>query len=69
MRLALTQDKVGRYYHGLPDKKEDINITYVITYENGVIRYFEGGSYIDALNYAESHNGGFDFTIEEECED
>lgn len=44
-------------------------MTYVITYENGTVRYFEGGSYIDALNYAESHNGGFNFTIEEEEEE
>ncbi len=39
-------------------------MVYRITYENGATRYYEG-SYADALNYAESFNGGYDFTIEE----
>ena len=39
---------------------------YVITYENGATRYYENGTYSDALDYAENNNGGWDFTIEEE---
>ena len=43
---------------------------YVITYENGKVMTGEFNSYIDALNYAESSNGGYDFTVEEyESED
>ena len=38
---------------------------YIITYENGVIEYYEGGTPADALTYAETNNGGYDFTIEE----
>ena len=38
---------------------------YIISYENGATRYGEFNRYIDALNYAESHNGGHDFIIEE----
>lgn len=38
---------------------------YVINYENGEMRHGEFYSYGEALNYAESHNGGHDFTIEE----
>lgn len=38
---------------------------YVINYENGEARYGDFNSYADALNYAESHNGGYDFTIDE----
>lgn len=38
---------------------------FVISYENGETRYGEFNDYSDALNYAESHNGGYDFTIEE----
>lgn len=43
---------------------------YVINYENGVTRYGDFSSYYDALNYAESNNGDYDFTIEQyDCED
>lgn len=38
---------------------------YIISYENGETRYGEFNRYSDRLNYAESHNGGHDFTIEE----
>lgn len=38
---------------------------YVISYENGEMRHGNFNSYADALNYAESRNGGYDFTIEE----
>lgn len=38
---------------------------YIITYENGAMRHGEFSSYSEALNYAESFNGGFGFTIEE----
>lgn len=38
---------------------------FVIEYENGEYRHGEFNSYSDALNYAESHNGGYDFTIDE----
>ena len=38
---------------------------YVINYENGEIRYGDFNHYSDALNYAESYNGGWAFTIEE----
>ena len=38
---------------------------YVISYENGETRYGDFNSYNDCLNYAESRNGGYDFTIEE----
>lgn len=38
---------------------------FVIEYENGEYRHGEFNSYVDALNYAESHNSGYDFTIEE----
>ena len=38
---------------------------YIITYENGAMRHGEFRSYADCLNYAESCNGGWDFTIEE----
>ena len=37
---------------------------YVISYETGETRYYEG-AYSDALNYAESRNGGYEYTIEE----
>lgn len=36
---------------------------YVIKYENGVVRYGEFATYKDAENYAESYNGGYDYTI------
>ena len=38
---------------------------YVISYENGEYRNGNFNSYTEALNYAESRNGGYDFTIEE----
>ena len=38
---------------------------YVISYENGETRYGEFADYTSALNYAESRNGGYEFTIEE----
>ena len=38
---------------------------YVISYENGETRYGEFADYASALIYAESHNGGYDFTIVE----
>ncbi len=38
---------------------------YVIDYENGERHYGEFNSYSDALNYAESNNGGDDFIISE----
>lgn len=38
---------------------------YVIDYENGAVRYGDFNSYIDALNYAESNNKGYDFTVSE----
>lgn len=38
---------------------------YVISYESGEMRQGEFENYSDALNYAESKNGGNDFTIEE----
>lgn len=38
---------------------------YVIDYENGATRYGEFNDYNEALNYAESSNGGYEFTIEE----
>lgn len=43
---------------------------YVIKYENGMCRYGNFNNYSDALNYAESFNGGFDFTINTyDCEE
>lgn len=38
---------------------------YVIEYENGVCRYGNFNNYNEALNYAESCNGGWNFTISE----
>ena len=38
---------------------------FVITYENGETRYGEFVDYTSALNYAESRNSGYNFTIEE----
>ena len=38
---------------------------YVITYENGEERYGEFPRHKDSLNYADSRNGGWDFTIKE----
>jgi hypothetical protein len=38
---------------------------YIISYENGETRYGEFADYMSALNYAETRNGGYDFTIEE----
>ncbi len=38
---------------------------YVIKYENGEVRHGEFRDYTDALNYAESRTGGWDFTITE----
>lgn len=38
---------------------------YIISYENGAERYGEFSSYSAAVNYAESFNGGYNFTIEE----
>lgn len=43
---------------------------YVISYENGKTRYGEFADYISALDYAESYNNGYAFTIAEyESED
>lgn len=38
---------------------------YIIEYESGECRHGEFRSYSDALNYAESGNGGYEFTISE----
>lgn len=38
---------------------------YIINYENGEIRHGEFNCYTDALEYAESRNSGYDFTVEE----
>lgn len=38
---------------------------YVIKYENGLQRECEFNNYDEALNYAESGNGGWDFNITE----
>lgn len=38
---------------------------YVIDYENGAFRHGYFNSYSDAVNYAESCNGGYDYTISE----
>lgn len=38
---------------------------YIITYENGSFRHGEFESYSDAINYAESNNSGYDYTIDE----
>ena len=38
---------------------------YIIRYENGAVRYGEFSRYSDAVNYADSCNGGWDYTIEE----
>ena len=38
---------------------------YVINYENGASRYGEFYCYSDAIDYAESYNGGYDYTISE----
>ena len=38
---------------------------YVINYENGEQRHGNFEGYSDCLNYAESRNGGYGFTIEE----
>lgn len=38
---------------------------YIIRYENGAVRYGEFSRYSDAVNYADSFNGGWDYTIEE----
>lgn len=38
---------------------------YVINYENGEQRHGNFENYFDCLNYAESRNGGYGFTIEE----
>lgn len=38
---------------------------YVITYENGAVRFLENSTYNEVLKYAESHNGGWEYTIEE----
>jgi hypothetical protein len=38
---------------------------YVIEYENGEFRHGYFNSYSEALNYAESHNGGYEYTISE----
>lgn len=38
---------------------------YIIRYESGEVRHGEFRNREEAQNYAESHNGGYDFTIEE----
>lgn len=38
---------------------------YIISYESGELRTGEFRCYEDALNYADSRNSGYDFTIEE----
>ena len=38
---------------------------FVIEYENGEYRHGEFDNYAEALNYAESHNSSYGFTIEE----
>lgn len=38
---------------------------YVIRYENGAERYGTFYRYADAVNYAESRSGGWNYTIEE----
>ena len=38
---------------------------YIINYENGEQRHGNFYRYEDVLNYAETRNGGYDFTIEE----
>ena len=38
---------------------------FVIEYENGEYRHGEFNNYAEALNYAESHNSSYGFTIEE----
>ena len=38
---------------------------YVITFENGECRHGNFSNYSQALNYAESRNGGWDYTIDE----
>lgn len=38
---------------------------YVIEYENGEVRYGDFRNYHNALSYAESRSGGYDFTISE----
>ena len=48
--------------HGFYRRK---NTFYVINYENGETRYGDFNSYKDCLNYAESRNGGYHYTIEE----
>lgn len=48
-----------------PYRKVFIMKYYVISYENGETRYGEFADYTSALNYAESRNGGYEFTIEE----
>lgn len=45
------------------DLKEEKMRFYVIEYESGAVRYGEFASAAEALNYAESCNGGYDFTI------
>lgn len=45
------------------DLKEEKMRFYVIEYENGAVRHGEFASAAEALNYAESCNGGYDFTI------
>ena len=38
---------------------------FIIEYENGEYRHGEFNNYDDALNYAESYNSDYGFTIEE----
>lgn len=38
---------------------------YVISYENGAVRYMDNATYSEANRYAESNNGGWDYTVEE----
>lgn len=38
---------------------------YVISYENGATRYLDCTNYNDVLDYAESHSGGHEYTVEE----
>lgn len=51
--------------HTFPYKKGKREMFYVINYESGEQRHGNFDSYSDCLNYAESRNGGYDFTIEE----
>ena len=38
---------------------------YIITFESGETRYMDDATYCEALNYAESRNDEYEYTIEE----